>query len=274
MTQIYTIGVAGPFSGPRAAYGDILKHAVELSSGSFRLQYEDDCAQVSQARAAAERLVQAGVDAVVGHFNSDCARVAGPIYQAAGIPFLMPASTASGLISETGGYRICAPDDAQVETLAIWLQRRQLQMGEIWSDGSPYADRLQKMIQLRCPMVGPGQQSQVCALLGAHHHVAAELQRRGRLDEVVFVPDDCAIPEFVELAADVNARVLCAVATPDFETCVTLAMALLHAAADSGQPLAEALHQTPSIEDGQYRHSGFRLDEMHFGFRTDEGAVA
>ncbi|OED45882.1 hypothetical protein AB838_22030 [Rhodobacteraceae bacterium (ex Bugula neritina AB1)] len=273
MTKTYTIGVAGPFSGPRAAYGEMLKRAAGLSAGDFSLIFEDDCADTGQARAAARRLVSAGVDAVIGHFNSDCARVAGSVYRAAGIPFLMPASTASNLVAETGGYRICAPDDAQVDALAAWMRQRGLRMGKIWCDGSPYADRLQQLIQQRCPMVEPGREPQLQACLGAHHNVALELQEGPQTASIVFVPDDCAIAEFAELAAGTRADLLCAVATPDFETCVTLAMTLLHAAADSGLPLAAALQQMPSIEQGQYRYSGFRLDEMHFGATLEAGAL-
>ncbi|OWW18040.1 ABC transporter substrate-binding protein, partial [Noviherbaspirillum denitrificans] len=69
------------------------------------------------ARAAAE-LAAWGADVVIGHFASAAADAARHIYRDAGIPLLLPAATAGGLV-EAGGnvFRLCDPDRRLAEAL-------------------------------------------------------------------------------------------------------------------------------------------------------------
>ena len=70
MTRNLTIGIAGPFTGPRSAYGALLSTAVERAQPWFTPLWGDDQAQVAKAEAVARRFVASGVDAVVGHSGS------------------------------------------------------------------------------------------------------------------------------------------------------------------------------------------------------------
>lgn len=262
MTALPKIGVSGPFTGPRAAYGTLLRGAAEASPLAATLIYGDDKATVAVALDVANTFVAAGVDAVVGHFNSDCARAAGQIYHAAGIPFLMPAATAPDLIDVTRGYRICASDDAQIAALSTWLQLRDQRLTEVWQDGSPYAARLAAALQAQ-GLVGANTPDKTgpIAILGAHHAVAAEITRRGPIPGPVFVPDDCAIAEFADLIAGTQAHILCPVAVPAYDACVRIAFDRLRAAMLRTVPLAEALANDPSFANGQYIDAGFDLRE-------------
>ena len=101
------IGLAAPLTGPVAHLGrDMEKgarlavdelNAADLRIGSKRLKLdllvEDDQANPAVATAAANRLVDAGVVAVVGHLNSGTTIPAARIYDAAGIPQVAPAAT-------------------------------------------------------------------------------------------------------------------------------------------------------------------------------------
>ena len=112
------IGIAGPLSGERSIYGKLLLDAIQSTPCSCDVLLGDDMANPQVAVEVARGFVEAGVDAVIGHFNSDCARVAGKIYSRHAIAFLMPASTSMELVDETGRFRLCAADEAQVEIIA------------------------------------------------------------------------------------------------------------------------------------------------------------
>ena len=272
MTRRLRIGVSGPFSGPRAVYGALLRDAATSANTGAQLIFADDMAQVKEAISVAMTFVEQDVDAVVGHFNSDCARAAGQIYRGAGIPFLMPAATAPDLIDVTAGYRICASDDAQVDVLAKWLLERGETLAEVWRDSSPYAARLAALIQSQ-GLVDPASPvaARPIAILGAHHAVADEINRRGRFSGPVFVPDDCAINDFDRLIADTEVTVACAVATPDYSLCVSHAFQILTRAIWAAKPLAEALAGDSVFFRKQSRLARFALVETTRANRQTRG---
>ncbi|RZI43400.1 branched-chain amino acid ABC transporter substrate-binding protein [Herbaspirillum sp. HC18] len=127
------IGVVAPMSGPLAQYGrDIANGAQiavdELNSDHFSIQrkrarfelvVEDDKASPEEGKAAAKRLIDAGVSAVFGHFNSGVSIAAAPLYAQAGIPQLSvstnPKYTRMGLKT---AFRITADDIQQGAALA------------------------------------------------------------------------------------------------------------------------------------------------------------
>jgi branched-chain amino acid transport system substrate-binding protein len=127
------IGVVAPMTGPLAQYGkDIANGAQvavdELNSdhfsinrkrARFELVVEDDKASPEEGKAAAKRLIDAGVAAVFGHFNSGVSIAAAPLYAQAGIPQLSvstnPQYTRMGLKT---AFRITADDIQQGATLA------------------------------------------------------------------------------------------------------------------------------------------------------------
>jgi branched-chain amino acid transport system substrate-binding protein len=130
--EVVRIGFASPLTGPQAHYGeDNLNGArlaiEELNAAGFRigarparfeLLAEDDQADPRTGTIVAQRLVDAGVRAVVGHFNSGVSIPASKIYADAGIPQL---SVSTAVRYTRQGYRtafrLMADDDRQGASL-------------------------------------------------------------------------------------------------------------------------------------------------------------
>ena len=111
---VVKIGFASPMSGPQAHYGKDNENATRMAIDDlnakpitvagqkvkFELVSEDDQADPRVGTQVAQRLVDAGVKAVIGHFNSGVSIPASRIYSDAGIPQLSvstnPAYTTSG----------------------------------------------------------------------------------------------------------------------------------------------------------------------------------
>ncbi|HEY4316891.1 MAG TPA: branched-chain amino acid ABC transporter substrate-binding protein [Herbaspirillum sp.] len=105
--QVVKIGHVGPITGPNAHLGkdneNGARMAIEelnakgLTIGGkkikFELQAEDDASDPKQANAAATKLVDAKVAAVIGHLNSGTTIPASKIYSEAGIPQISPSAT-------------------------------------------------------------------------------------------------------------------------------------------------------------------------------------
>ncbi|MCO6058052.1 branched-chain amino acid ABC transporter substrate-binding protein [Pseudomonas sp. MOB-449] len=121
------IGVAGPHTGPNAAYGDQLwRGAVQaaedinatggINGEKVVLVKGDDACEPKQAIAVANRLVDSDqVAAVIGHFCSSSSVPASEIYDDAGILSITPGSTAPKLTDRgfSGVFRMCGRDDQQ-----------------------------------------------------------------------------------------------------------------------------------------------------------------
>lgn len=114
---IVKIGHAGPISGSVAHLGKDNENGARMAveelnakgfvingkKAKFELIAEDDGADPKQGTAVAQKLVDAKVNAVVGHLNSGTTIPAAKIYQMAGIPQIAPSVTA---ISYTAmGYK-------------------------------------------------------------------------------------------------------------------------------------------------------------------------
>jgi len=126
------IGVVAPMSGALAQYGKDIAHGAEIAvdelnndrfmiggkRAHFELVVEDDKASPDEGKAAAQRLIDAGVVGVFGHLNSGVSIAAAPLYAAAGIPQLSvstnPKYTRMGLKT---AFRITADDIQQGATL-------------------------------------------------------------------------------------------------------------------------------------------------------------
>lgn len=121
------IGVAGPFSGSYASYGEQLwrgasgaAEAINAKGGingeKIRLVKGDDACEPKQAIAVANRFVELDkVNAVLGHFCSSSSIPANDVYADAGILSVTPGSTNPRLTE--GGlntvFRNCGRDDQQ-----------------------------------------------------------------------------------------------------------------------------------------------------------------
>jgi branched-chain amino acid transport system substrate-binding protein len=85
----------------------------------FKMQSEDDAADPKQGTAVAQKLVDAGVAAVVGHSNSGTTVPASRIYNQAGIPQITPSATTPGYTKQgfPGAFRVVANDNMMGATM-------------------------------------------------------------------------------------------------------------------------------------------------------------
>ncbi len=108
------LGIAGPFSGPLASYGEKTKMGAQqavddinanggLLGKPLEVIYADDACEPKQATAAANYLDSHDVLAVVGHFCSPTSTVAAAIYNETGTVMIEPA--ASDKILTENGYK-------------------------------------------------------------------------------------------------------------------------------------------------------------------------
>jgi len=105
--MIVKIGHVGPISGPSAHLGKDNENGAKMAIDElnakgtmiggkkvkFVLLSEDDASDPKQGTAAAQKLVDAKVNGVVGHLNSSTSIAAAKIYNVAGIPQISPSST-------------------------------------------------------------------------------------------------------------------------------------------------------------------------------------
>ena len=125
--QIVRIGSAAPVSGPTAHSGKDTENGARLAIEDLnaqgaaidgkRIQWvllaEDDGGDPKQGTAVAQKLVDAGAVAVVGHLNSGTTVPASKIYHHAGIPQITPSAT-TPLYTRQGfksAFRVVANDN-------------------------------------------------------------------------------------------------------------------------------------------------------------------
>ena len=120
------IGLEAPLTGDYAYEGQGFEKAVRLLVDEVNEQggllgrqveliVEDDAGDPTQAALVAQRLVDAGVIAVIGAYNSTATEPASEIYNEAGILHITPSSTATRLTQKgfKRFFRVCFLDDRQ-----------------------------------------------------------------------------------------------------------------------------------------------------------------
>ncbi|MDR6227352.1 branched-chain amino acid ABC transporter substrate-binding protein [Desmospora profundinema] len=151
------LGIAGAFSGTRTAHTPQLKWGAllavrhwELRKGtSIRVYFGDEQADGRLAPKVARDLTAEKVDGVVGHFSSECAIAAAPIYQEAGIPLMVPAATHPDLSKWPHVFRLCAQDEQLARLMAKWVSDRFSSSRVILvDDGSLYGRRLMDYVDI------------------------------------------------------------------------------------------------------------------------------
>jgi branched-chain amino acid transport system substrate-binding protein len=131
--QTVRIGSASPLTGPQAHIGIDIRNGVQLAIEDanaagveiggkkvrFELVAEDDEANPTKATTVAQKLVDAKVVGVVGHFNSGASIPASKIYSDAGIPQISPSSTNPKYTLQgfKTTFRVVTHDDQQGPTL-------------------------------------------------------------------------------------------------------------------------------------------------------------
>src|SRR4029434_5063907 len=128
------IGVAGPITGPNAAFGAQLQKGAEQAAADINaaggingekivLSIGDDVSDPKQGTSVANKFVADGVHFVVGHFNSGVTIPASEVYQENGILEITPAAT-NPKVSERNMwniFRTCGRDDQQGGVAADYI---------------------------------------------------------------------------------------------------------------------------------------------------------
>lgn len=127
------IGLGGPFTDPVGApmlrAAELAVDEINRSGGihgrPLELIARDDFGEPDSAVGVAERLVDAGVVAVVGHVFSGTTLASAPVYNAARITQISPSSS-SPLVTNAGAYtfRVCPSDLRQGASLARFAAER------------------------------------------------------------------------------------------------------------------------------------------------------
>jgi branched-chain amino acid transport system substrate-binding protein len=122
-----TIGVAGPFTGSLASFGDQLKAGAVQAAADINaaggvngqqivLEFGDDQCDPKQAVSVAEQMAAKKVPFVLGHFCSGSSIPASGVYNDAGIVQISAASTNPAFTDQRpgpGAFRVCGRDDQQ-----------------------------------------------------------------------------------------------------------------------------------------------------------------
>jgi len=120
------VGVAGPLTGPNAAFGAQLQKGAEqaaadinaaggINGEKIKIVLGDDVSDAKQGVSVANKFASDGVKFVVGHFNSGVSIPASEVYAENGIIEVTPAST-NPTFTERGlwnTFRTCGRDDQQ-----------------------------------------------------------------------------------------------------------------------------------------------------------------
>lgn len=131
-----TIGVAGPMTGPKAAFGEQFRHGADKVIADINAKggvlgqklvaiYGDDSCEPKQAVAVANEMVAKKVPFVAGHFCSGSSIPASDVYAESGILQISPGTT-SPVYTERGlpyAFRTCGRDDQQGRTTAEYIAR-------------------------------------------------------------------------------------------------------------------------------------------------------
>jgi branched-chain amino acid transport system substrate-binding protein len=122
------MGVAGPLTGPNAAFGAQLKSGADQAVEDINaaggimgqkiatpLAYGDDVSDPRQGRNVANKFSADGVKFVIGHFNSGVTIPASEVYQENGVLMITPAATNPQVTERKmwNVFRACGRDDQQ-----------------------------------------------------------------------------------------------------------------------------------------------------------------
>jgi branched-chain amino acid transport system substrate-binding protein len=148
------IGVLSPLTGPIAAYGQDQVNAVKMAVDEINAaggilgrqltyQVEDDEKKPELAASLTQKLIDDGVDVIIGGMSSSSTMAGGPIAEAAGMLMISPWSTNPAAAEGDWVFRACFSDEFQgrieakyaVEELGCQAPAMLLDVGDDGSKG-------------------------------------------------------------------------------------------------------------------------------------------
>jgi branched-chain amino acid transport system substrate-binding protein len=170
---IVKIGHVAPISGPSAHLGKDNENGAKMAidelnakgvmiggkKAKFELLAEDDGGDPKQGTAAAQKLVDAKVNGVIGHLNSGTTIPASKIYFDAGIPQISPSATSVPytLHGYNTAFRICANDGQLGGTLGRYAaQTLKAQKIAVIDDATAYGQGVAQQFGKSAKAAVPG----------------------------------------------------------------------------------------------------------------------
>lgn len=233
---LYRVGVVGPFSGPRASYGNLLKKIIISSKYSdyFEFIFKDDKADPEVSFIVANELVSKKVDGVIGHFNSSSASIASIVYKKAKIPLILPASTVTELTKHKHVYRLCPTNLQQSKIILNAFKKFNYTDCYIWTDKSEYAESIFKYINhlniKQLNLSTKVKNKTLIIFLGSHYKIADifnKLNYNGYITAICC--DDCSIDHFYQITKDIKTIIKYVICPkPNFKECIFSSIQLLY----------------------------------------------
>ncbi|MBA1228997.1 amino acid ABC transporter substrate-binding protein [Pseudomonas viridiflava] len=178
--------------------------------GGVQWHFLDDGANACRGADVAQQMIDWEADLVIGHFSSDAAIGAAPLYQQAGIALLTPAATIDRLTAEhLNVFRLCPSDRQLAADLTQWLSARRWQTVHLQADGSAHGQALVRAIDAALEsaglcLVGEYEQADVEVFAGrlrsSREHWRA--RRQAGSTRPLVLTDDAASPHLGHASAD------------------------------------------------------------------------
>jgi len=186
----------------RRAIRYLIEKVIPLSDRKVELLVTDDGACAAGARTAAHYFAQQRVHAVVGHYASDAAYAALPIYEEANIPLLLPAATSDGLtIRHRNAFRLCPPDKLQIQMMNEFVAAGSCRRVRVVSDESVQGLEMTRRIESEFARYGQRlvrNKEDLVIFLGRFH--SAERFIRNDCGEApVLLSDDVFHPKLIKV---------------------------------------------------------------------------
>jgi branched-chain amino acid transport system substrate-binding protein len=149
-------GVAGPLTGPNAAFGAQLQNGAQMAVDDINaaggvlgekiaLSFGDDVSDPKQGVSVANKFVGDGVKYVIGHFNSGVTIPASEVYVENGVLVISPSAT-NPVLTERGlwnTFRTCGRDDQQGAVAGAWIAKEKASSKvAVIHDKTPYGQGL------------------------------------------------------------------------------------------------------------------------------------
>ncbi|WP_122734252.1 ABC transporter substrate-binding protein [Pseudomonas viridiflava] len=111
--------------------------------GRAQWHFLDDGANARRGAEVAQQMIDWRADLVIGHFSSDAAIGAAPLYQRAGMALLTPAATIDRLtVEHPNVFRFCPSDQQLALDLTAWLSARRWRSVHLQADDSAHGQAL------------------------------------------------------------------------------------------------------------------------------------
>ena len=206
----FVIGLAAPLSGPYSIIGEQMRMgaAAALASSGAELVLVDDACSAESGAAAAARLVEREVAAVVGFVCTESVEAALPALAEAAIPVLSPVIRTVSLTDRrerTGWpfFRLAPRGDAEHAAVArILIERWRENLYALIDDGTIYGRELVESFRLEAEMAGlssvfidtyrPQMENQISLIGRLARSGATHVLVGGDLEDVAIMARDAA----------------------------------------------------------------------------------